>query len=119
MSRCTSERPATRPGGPGGTGGTGGSVHGGSFVAGEWASSSALWASSRAGWAGAQAVLSQRPGLAPLATRRCALLLSPRAPSVPLGPRSLPPAAARRVQANSVVAMTTKLARPPSSDRLL
>lgn len=111
MSRCTSERPAARPGGSGGSGGAGGGVHSGSPAAGEWVSSPAA---SRAGWAGAQAVLSRRPGLVPLAARRRALPLSLRAPPVPRGPRSLPPTeVARRAQATRAVAMTTRTTGPP------
>lgn len=113
MSRCTSERPAA---GPGGSGGVGGGVHGGSSVAGEWASSSAPSVSSREGWAGAQAVLSQRPGLALLAARRRALPLSLRAPPVPRGPRSLPPAATRRAQASCAFAMTTNQTGSPAHE---
>lgn len=115
MSRCTSERPAGGPGESGDTGGAGGSVHDGSSAAGEWMSYTAPSASSWAVWAGAQAVLSRRPGLVPLAARRHVLPLSLRAPPVPWGPRTLPPAgAARRAQANRAVAMTTKPARPPN-----
>lgn len=120
ISRCTSERPPGSPGGSGGaagSGGAGGGVHDGFSAAGELASSSEPTASSSTGGAGAQAVLSRRPGLAPLAARRRALPLSLRAPPFPPGLRSLPPAAvARRAQAKRAVAMTTKPARPPRSD---
>ena len=112
MSRCTSERPAGGPGGSGGTGDVGGGFHDGFSTAGEGAPSPAP--SSASSRAGAQAVLSRRPGLVPLAARRRALPLSPRAPPVPRGPRSLRlTGAARRAQASRAVAMTTKPARPP------
>lgn len=119
MSRCTSERPAGGSAESGGTEGSGEGVHDGFFAAGEWESSSVLSASSRTGWAGAQAVLSRRPGLVPLAARLRALLLSLRALPVPRGPRSLLPAGAtHRAQASLVVAMTIKPACPPTRDCL-
>lgn len=119
ISRCTSERP---PGDPGVCWGAGGGVHDGSSAAGELTLFSEPTASSSAGGAGAQAVLSRRPGLAPLAARRRVLPLSLRAPPFPRAQRSIPPAAvARRAQANRAVAMTTKPAHsppPPRSDCL-
>lgn len=112
MSRCTSERLPGGPGGSGGTDGARGGVHDGSSAAGEWASSSAPTASSSAGWVGAQAVLSRRPGLAPLGAHCRVLPLSLRA--LPWGLRSLPAAVvAHTAQANRTIAMTTKPARPP------
>ena len=120
MSLCTSERPPGGPGGSGSTEGAGGVVHNGLLSAGEWASSSTPTASSSAGWAGAQAVLSRRPGLAPLAAHCRTLPLSLlRAPPMPPGLRSLPTAVvARRALANCIIAVTTKPALPTTSDRL-
>lgn len=127
MSRCTSERLPGASADSGGTGGAGSGVHDDSSAAGEWTSSSAPTTASSVDGTGAQAVLSQRPGLAPLAAGCRALPLNLQVPAFPRGLSSLPPAAvARRAQANRAVAMTTKPSWPPptppahthTSDRL-